>query len=132
MFRSALPRQSPLAVITARTLNRSAAAAEQALRLQATGSLQLNTMAPGGSLSLNSPTPFYARITSGSGAGPYGWEQVNPIVGGGWAPGWLSSTKNSIEAYNNLAPTSITLPAYVLMSWTTAFELRFSLGTCPA
>ncbi len=116
--------------IRAGTINMPLDALEPALNLSVTAPLAMLSTPAGTVIYSQAQEPFWARITSGTGAGPYDWLEVTPQSGGGWDDGHADDAGGEDPAYNTFALTPSSLPLIVELKRDAAGILRFSLGSC--
>jgi hypothetical protein len=113
--------------IEPRTLNQPIKEIQRLSNLMAAPPLAMVNGPTGPHLRDDSEQPFYAKLTSGSGTGPYAWTRQY-WSSSAWHDGFESGTTSDDPAYNGVSFTP-TLPAILLLRRQDGV-LTFTAGSC--
>jgi hypothetical protein len=112
-----LERQGQFKPILASTLNDAIAEVERQSKLNVAGGMTLQSGPGGPAIALQGVQSIVAKLTSGSGAGPYAWtEQMAGSSAGTWADAFLSGTTSADAAYNSAGSVTLSLSLIVPMT----------------
>jgi hypothetical protein len=124
-------RQEKGKPILAKTLNDPIAEIERASKLAVASGLTLQSGPQGPAIASQEVRSIVAKITSGSGAGPYAWtEQMAGSTAGSWADAYLSGTTSADPAFNLAGSVSLSLPLTVTMTRDDSGVWWFLAGSC--